>query len=100
VERLEYRFETRCIEELRRLPKSYWPDKSPSAAVRGLADRAGCINGHYIALEFKRSKSAKRAELQNYNLIKIRQAKGFAFFVYPENWDEVYSKLKELAHEN
>jgi len=97
MDRLESRFEKRCIEQLKALPKSWWPDKAPSGAIVGLPDRTGCINGRFISLEFKRNRTAATAELQKYNAIKIRHAGGRSFFVYPENWEEIFNKLKELS---
>jgi hypothetical protein len=98
VDRVESRFEKKCVEELRKLPNSFWPDKTPAGPIRGLHDRVGCINGHFISLEFKRSRSAARSALQKHNLNKIRDAGGHTYFVYPENWVEIFEQLKELAH--
>lgn len=98
---LESKFEKKCIEELRALPCSYWPPKVESLSVRGEPDRVGCVNGHFVALEFKRSEAeAKRQTgrviLQKQILNKIKMAGGVGFVAYPENWDFVLKQIKGL----
>lgn len=57
-----------------------------------------CVHGVFVALELKATLRDKPTELQKYNLGRIAQAKGLAFLVYPENWDEVYMCLQKVAH--
>lgn len=95
-------FEKKAIQLLRGLPHSYWPDKSPSGSIRGLPDRVGCVNGKYVALEFKRSiseamKKCERLPLQLHTLHEIDRANGYAVLCYPENWEVVFNRIKELA---
>lgn len=99
---LEGKFEKNCIDELRNLPNSYWPDKVDSMAIRGIPDRVGCVCGFYVAIEFKRSEREARRRtgrivLQKKTLSEIFGAGGFSFIVYPENWDSVYNRIKTLA---
>jgi len=95
---LESVFEDKFISRLRELQDSWWPFKSTATTERGIPDRIGCINGRFVALEFKRSqgeaaKTEGRIVLQRYNLAKLRDAGAIALFVYPENKEEIYSKL-------
>lgn len=95
-------FEKRAIALLRALPNSFWPCKSPSGSIRGLPDRIGCVNGKYVALEFKRSiseamKQCERLPLQLHTLHEINAAHGYATLCYPENWDIVYAHIKQMA---
>lgn len=73
-----------------------------AGAVRGIADVIGCINGKYFALEVKKSESEARKQtgrivLQRYRIAKIREHKGFACFVYPENLEEVIKELENYG---
>lgn len=98
----ESAFEKKFIKELRKLPRSWWPDKVDSASIRGIPDRVGCVNGRTVALEFKKSFRAALAgstssNLQEYTLNQITAAGGFAVFCWPENAEAVYAKIKGIA---
>ncbi len=95
-------FEKQCIRALRELPKSYWPPKEDALSVRGSPDRVGCINGVYIALEFKKSaaemnRQTGRIVLQRKVLKEIMAAGGNAFLVSPENWPEILRDIYILS---
>ncbi len=99
----ESAFEKKCIEVLRKLPYSYWPPKGEPGSARGVPDRCGCVRGKYVALEFKRGLRevltySARGKLQEYTVNEIQSAQGYGAFVYPENWETVLQKIKELAH--
>lgn len=101
--KLEKTFEKSCIDKLKELPNSYWMGKEAPSSMKGNADRLGVINGRFIALEIKRSikdanKKTKTTVLQKYKLKRIREAGGYAEFVYPENWGSVYNFLWRLAN--
>lgn len=55
-----------------------------------------CINGLFIALELK-DIGKNPTPLQEYKLNEVKKAKGMAFVVDPESWDEIYEILKEIA---
>lgn len=55
------------------------------------------MSGKFVAIELKRDAKAKVTELQKYNIEKILASGGEAFIVSPENWEEVYVKLKNLS---
>jgi hypothetical protein len=100
----ESKFEQKCIAELKKLPNSYWPPKGAPGAILGNADRVGCVNGYYVSLEFKPSlaetrKKTKRSALQKHTIDCVRNAYGYANYVYPENWKAVFEYLKGLANE-
>lgn len=66
---------------------------------RGVPDVIMCLNGHFVALEFKRSANEMhhdRTRLQEYVAQKIKSAQGLHFFIYPENEKECYDELKTL----
>lgn len=99
----ESKFERDCIKELRKWPKSWWPPKVESNSIRGVLDRVGCINGHLVAIEFKRSIMAvlspsKSQPLQEFTIGEIERAGGIALFLYPENKEQVFQRLKEKCY--
>tara|TARA_R110000868_G_scaffold75179_1_gene217150 strand:+ start:396 stop:710 length:315 start_codon:yes stop_codon:yes gene_type:complete len=94
-------FEKKCIKELRKWPKSWWPPKVDSHSIRGIPDRIGIINGVCVALEFKRSLSSllngsESTSLQEFTLREIENAGGKGIFIYPENKDQVFERLKGI----
>lgn len=89
------------MKKLRAIPNSFWFVKE-AKSLRGLPDIIGCINGSFIALECKRNESEARHNtgrivLQRKILHDIERVKGFSFFVYPENEEEVLDYLKSLS---
>lgn len=71
-------------------------------SLRGIPDLIVCWHGHFVALEVKRAESEvkkKGAKLQAYTIDKIRKNDGLAFFIYPENMDDVLQHIsKTLNH--
>jgi hypothetical protein len=99
---LESKFERGCIEQLRSLPFSYWPDKTRADAIRGIPDRTGCVCGMYIAIEFKRSPSEARKKtgrivLQKKVLEEVINAGGISFIAHPGNWEDIFNRIQTIA---
>jgi hypothetical protein len=87
------------IPFLKRMPLTKYFIKQANS-VRGIPDIICCINGKYIELEVKKDKnelSKPRHKLQEYEMQKTRNANGWAFTVYPDNWEEVKSLLISLV---
>lgn len=61
----------------------------------GTADVFGCKEGFYFFLEVKASKSAKKQPHQQEFIDKMNEW-SYARFVWPQNWPEVQSELKEM----
>ena len=62
-----------------------------------MPDYLCCIRGNFVALELKRSENEKmEGTLQEYNLVRISKAGGYAIFVYPENFDRVKEELLKM----
>ena len=98
---MEKNFERKFINELRKLPNSWWPDKIESDSIRGFPDRIGCVNGRMCALEFKKNKleankKTGRIVLQKYELTQIDLAGGYTAIVYPENQALVMDEIRGL----
>ena len=99
AEKPETTFRKRVIPSLKTLPNTViFPIQQVS--ISGTPDLLLCINGHFVALEFKKDAKARVTELQKYNLNRIIKAGGFSFVVFPENWQDVFNNLKHLSEEN
>ena len=63
-----------------------------------MPDYIFCISGHFGALEVKRcAKEKTEGTLQEYNINKIKDTGGSAYFVYPENFDKIKKELLALS---
>ena len=89
-------FREKCDKLLAKLPNSWW-ESIQQKAIRGTPDKIGCVNGHFVAIEFKACKTAKVAPLQKRKRDLILLAGGRAYICYPENWDVIYEELKCLS---
>lgn len=65
-------------------------------SIRGDPDFILCINGLFIGLELK-DDGKEPDPLQEFKLDNIKNAKGIALVAQPQNWDEIYEILKEIA---
>jgi hypothetical protein len=92
----EARFARVVDEFLDKLPESYW-FTIQQRNLRGHPDKIGVVRGTFCALELKRSRSARKAPMQDYILSRIRDSGGFAEFCFPENWENVRSDLRAIA---
>ena len=77
--------------------KNLFPDSiilpGDANSVQGIPDMIILIGNIWAALEFKKSKAAKRRPNQDYWVNKMNEM-SFASFICPENKDEVLKKLK------
>lgn len=89
-------FRQRVDKKLKQIPNSWWESISQNSII-GTPDKIGCVAGRFIGLEFKKSANAKRGKIQEYKGKKINEAGGLHFFVYPENWEEVYMTLLNIS---
>ena len=95
--RSEKQFEKAFVEKLKAFPGAHVIPKTHPYGVKGILDRYACINGHFVGLEFKKHEKAKRDPIQEWEVAKIRDSGGTAFFVYPENEGSVLARLRELS---
>lgn len=94
-------FKKKVRASVTKLPLSWWLT-AQMLSILGIPDLIGCVNGKFVALELKISKEAaekKRGKvvLQARILFLIRNAGGYAEFVYPENWDRIHQELSAMA---
>ncbi len=95
----ETNFKERIDPKLRKIPRSWWV-KTQMLSLCGIPDYLGCISGRFCALELKKSEKdvgEKKNKLQAYILKKIKNAGGYAVFLYPENFKEVYEELQKFS---
>lgn len=100
MEGLESVFERKFIASLQKIKNVYVPPKTDPGSIRGLPDRIICVNGRFVALEFKRNIKelrSPRSRLQEYTLDAITNAGGTAKFVTPDNADTILQLIKEIS---
>jgi hypothetical protein len=84
----EGRFKKHVIRYLKTLPNTYFFVKE-AAAIRGIPDIIGCMNGRYFALELKKDlketqKLTGRIVLQREAIRKTHDAGGIGCILSPE----------------
>ena len=55
-----------------------------------------CVNGFSVALELKADGDLEK--LQKYNIVRIKDANGYAFECDPENFPAIYQFIKDLSN--
>lgn len=93
----ETKFKERVIADLRTL-QGTWFFKTQEVSLHGIPDLIICIWGLFIAIELKRGKKERPDNIQSYTLGQIRKkAHGVTYVAFPENWDEIFEELKNMA---
>ena len=100
----ETTFNRKVGAKLKSYPQA-WEFKTQEVSLRGIPDHLWCINGIMVALEGKMDerepyKEVGRVVLQRYNLHKIRKAGGFAAFVTPQTFGQVFLQLEDFVYES
>ena len=75
-----------------------WHESIQQKAIRGTPDKLCCIHGKFVALELKASEKATITVLQRHKLKEIFENGGYAYLVYPENFDEIKANLITLTN--
>ena len=75
--------------------KKIWVENIQQVGKIGTPDRLICLNGTFVALEFKTDQGVI-AKLQLLKLLEIKQAGGEGFIVTPLTWSIVFEKLKAI----
>lgn len=90
---LEREFQAEVVRDLR----SIFPDATvilpDSSRQQGIADIIILIEGHWAALEVKRSAKAPYRPNQEYYIEKYKQYT-YAAFIYPENKEEILNEIQ------
>lgn len=90
-------FEKRVKEYLK--DNGCWVLKTWSNGIQreGVPDLLVCCNGYFLGIELK-NEVGKPSELQIWNIKKIISAGGFAFTLYPDQFDEFKKFIFGLIH--
>jgi len=92
----EATFQSKFIRELGKIPMARFEKMSQRSKI-GTPDIIGCVAGHYVALELKRSSAEAPSPMQNLNLKGYVAAGGVAFVVHPENAETILAFLHWLS---
>ena len=92
-------FLERIRPKLRQLANT-WFVKIQQRTIRGTPDLIMCVNGQFVALEFKKSVKEQADMLQAHTIEMINLAGGIALVVSPENWEKVLEALTTLSKGN
>ena len=95
----ERKFRNKVQKELKTLRNAWWTSIQQRAIV-GTPDVLGCIGGKIVALEFKARENAHRSAMQEKTILDINRAGGYAKFVYPENWFQIWDELRFMDDEH
>ena len=101
IRQLEKDYERQLRDRLRRFRDSFWYPKEGPQSFRGRSDLLGIIRGRAIALEVKisiKDMNHPRTKLQEYFIHCVNKAGGFGAFIYKENEEEIFAKLREIAN--
>lgn len=90
----ETKFKEPILEELRRIPYSYW-EKIQQASLRGTPDIIGCVRGKFVAIELK-SARGKADPLQTSILQQIANAGGYAAILLPHDYKPILAEIAKL----
>lgn len=72
----------------------YWAGAAYTKS--GIPDILACVNGYFVAIEVK-APNGKPSELQLYNLREIEKAGGYAFLLYPDQWEDFKEFIDEMV---
>jgi hypothetical protein len=89
-------FRKKVVPLLKALPETHVMSIQQVARC-GDPDLVLCVRGHFIALELKKDDRSKPTRLQRHILEKIEKAGGVSLVVSPENWERVYTALRDYA---
>jgi hypothetical protein len=88
----ENEFQAWLIKELKRRYSGCIVLKTDPTYIQGLPDLLILYKDQWVALEVKRSEKAKRQPNQEY-YVGLMDAMSMAFFIYPENVDDVLADI-------
>lgn len=65
----------------------------------GIPDLLVCCNGYFLGVEIK-AENGRPSDLQRYHLAQITKSGGFGILLYPADFDNFKTLIKELKGEN
>ena len=88
-------FRAKLRKRLDAIPDTWWESISQKSII-GTPDILGCVGPFFVAIEVK-SKKGKPSPLQQLKIDKIIKTGSLAYVVYPDNMDEILTKLESLS---
>ena len=89
----EKRFENKVKKFLEENGCYYIKHFSNAFTKSGIPDILACVDGHFLGIEVK-AENGKPSALQLHNLKMIDEASGYAFLLYPDDFET----FKEIIH--
>lgn len=91
---LESKFQSKLIQDLKKLFSGCIIVKNNSGYIQGIPDLVIFFNDRWAALECKKNANAARQPNQEYYINRMNEM-SFARFIYPENKEEVLRELQQ-----
>ena len=91
----ETKFQNKVLSDLKKLD-NLWVLKTQEKTRKGVPDLLICAKGWFVAIELKAYKK-NPDPLQQFELNCIAASGGASFVAYPENWEEIKNKIKEIV---
>lgn len=95
---LESKFQSNLIKKLKKQYPGCIITKLDSAHIQGIPDLLLLHGSKWASLECKKSENARHQPNQDYYVGKMNDM-GFSSFIYPENEDDVLTKLHKYMAE-
>lgn len=92
----ESTFQDKIIRKLKKLPDCWYVKIWGGGFQRaGIPDILICYKGFFIAVELK-NEIGEASELQKYNIEKIKEARGIALVIRPQNESDLWEIMSEI----
>lgn len=91
----ETKFQNKVLKDLKKLD-NIWVLKTQEKTRKGVPDLLICAKGKFVAIELK-AYQKNPDPLQQFELNCIEASGGASFVAYPENWKEIYTKIKIIV---
>lgn len=92
----ESTFQDKIIRKLKKLPECWYVKIWGGGFQRaGIPDILICYKGFFIAVELK-NEIGEASELQKYNIEKIKEARGIALVIRPQNESDLWKIMSEI----
>lgn len=92
----ESTFQDKIIRKLKKLPDCWYVKIWGGGFQRaGIPDILICYKGFFIAVELK-NEIGEASELQKYNIEKIKEARGIALVIRPQNESDLWKIMSEI----
>lgn len=91
-------FENQIKNFLKSLPNTYYFKYwAGPYSKSGIPDIIACVNGRFVAIEVK-AENGHPSELQKRNIRLIQESNGYAYIVYPKDFEGLKKELIRLCN--